>query len=135
VPAVNGSVGITRDRANGLITGTSIGTVTDARSYTSFGELAGRVMDAWAHQRGVQLAFIRPGRPTENGFIESFNGRLRDECLNVELFASMDGAARIVAAWRHDYNHQRPHSSLRDETPAGYADRMHSSPSPSSVTS
>lgn len=98
-------------------------------------EFAGRVVDAWAHQRGVQLAFIRPGRPTENGFIESFNGRLRDECLNVELFASMDDAARIVAAWRHDYNHQRPHSSLRDETPAGYADRMHSGPSPSSVTS
>jgi putative transposase len=98
-------------------------------------EFAGRVMDAWAHRRGVQLAFIRPGRPTENGFIESFNGRLRDECLNVELFASMDEAARVVAAWRHDYNHQRPHSSLRDETPAGYAGRMHSGPSPSSAAS
>ena len=91
-------------------------------------EFAGRVMDTWAHQRGVQLAFIRPGRPTENGFIESFNGRLRDECLNVELFASMADAARVLAAWRHDYNHQRPHSSLRDATPAGYADWMHSGP-------
>jgi transposase InsO family protein len=98
-------------------------------------EFAGRVMDAWAHRRAVQLAFIQPGRPTENGFIESFNGRLRDECLSVELFASMDEAARIVAAWRHDYNHQRPHSSLRDETPAGYAGRMHSGPSPSSAAS
>lgn len=76
---------------------------------------------AWAHRHGVQLAFIRPGRPTENGFIESFNGRLRDECLNVELFASMSDAARVLAAWQHDYNHQRPHSSLGDDTPAEFA--------------
>jgi putative transposase len=84
-------------------------------------EFAGRVMDAWAHQRGVQLAFIRPGRPTENGFIESFNGRLRDECLNVELFASMAEVTRLLAAWRDDYNHTRPHSALGDDTPAGFA--------------
>ena len=84
-------------------------------------EFAGRVMDTWAHRHGVQLAFIRPGRPTENSFIESFNGRLRDECLNVELFASMGDATRLLAAWRQDYNHQRPHSSLGDDTPAEFA--------------
>ena len=84
-------------------------------------EFAGRVMDAWAHHHGVQLAFIRPGRPTENSFIESFNGRLRDECLNVELFGSLADATRLLAAWREDYNHTRPHSSLRDDTPAGFA--------------
>jgi putative transposase len=84
-------------------------------------EFAGRVMDAWAHQHAVQLAFIRPGRPTENGFIESFNGRLRDECLNVELFTSLEGAQRILVAWRHDYNHHRPHSSIGDETPTAFA--------------
>ena len=84
-------------------------------------EFAGRVMDAWAHRRGVQLAFIQPGRPTENSFIESFNGRLRDECLNVELFASMADATRLLVAWRDDYNHQRPHSSLGDDTPAEFA--------------
>jgi len=82
---------------------------------------AGRVMDAWAHRHGVQLAFIRPRRPTENGFIESFNGRLRDECLNVELFGSLEDAQRLLHAWRHDYNHQRPHSSIGDETPAAFA--------------
>ncbi len=86
-------------------------------------EFAGRVMDAWAHHRGVQLAFIRPGRPTENGFIESFNGWLRDECLNVELFGCLEDAQRILQAWRHDYNHQRPHSSIGDETPAAFAAR------------
>lgn len=84
-------------------------------------EFAGRVMDAWAHRHGVQLAFIRPGRPTENSFIESFNGRLRDECLNVELFASMSDATRLLGAWREDYNHHRPHSSLGDDTPAEFA--------------
>ncbi len=84
-------------------------------------EFAGRAMDAWAHQHGVQLAFIRPGRPTENSFIESFNGRLRDECLNVELFGSLEDAQTILQAWREDYNHHRPHSALGDETPAAFA--------------
>lgn len=84
-------------------------------------EFAGRVMDVWAHRHGIQLAFIRPGRPTENSFIESFNGRLRDECLNVELFGSMADATRLLAAWREDYNHRRPHSSLGDDTPAEFA--------------
>jgi putative transposase len=84
-------------------------------------EFAGQVMDAWAHHRGVQLAFIRPGRPVENSFIESFNGRLRDECLNVELFPSLADAAQLLSVWRDDYNHTRPHSSLGDVTPAEFA--------------
>jgi transposase InsO family protein len=71
-------------------------------------------MEAWAIESGVQLAFIRPGRPVENSFIESFNGRLRDECLNVEWFASLDNAKTKLAAWRHHYNHERPHSALED---------------------
>ena len=71
--------------------------------------------------RGVQLIFIRPGRPVENGFIESFNGRLRDECLNVEWFTSLDDARAKLASWRHHYNHQRPHSALKDQTPASVA--------------
>jgi len=67
---------------------------------------------------GVQLIFIRPGRPMENGFIESFNGRLRDECLNVEWFRSLEDARHKLAAWRYHYNYQRPHSALGDRTPA-----------------
>jgi len=84
-------------------------------------EFAGRVLEAWAMEHGVQLIFIRPGRPMENGFIESFNGRLRDECLNVEWFRSLEEARQKLAAWRHHYNHQRPHSALRDRTPASVA--------------
>lgn len=81
-------------------------------------EFAGRVLEAWAMEHGVQLIFIRPGRPMENGFIESLNGRLRDECLNVEWFRSLEEARQRLAAWRYHYNHQRPHSALGDRTPA-----------------
>ena len=84
-------------------------------------EFAGRVLEAWAIEHGVQLVFIRPGRPVENGFIESFNGRLRDEFLNVEWLASLEEARRKLAVWRHHYNHQRPHSALADRTPAAVA--------------
>jgi len=80
-------------------------------------------LSGWSHRHGIQLAFVRPGRPTENGFIESFNGRLRDECLNVEIFPSMTHVMRLLAAWRHDYNHTRPHGALGDDTPAGFAAR------------
>ena len=84
-------------------------------------EFAGRALEAWALKYGVQLIFIRPGRPVENGFIESFNGRLRDECLNVEWFTSLEEARRKLAAWRSHYNQLRPHSSWRDRTPASVA--------------
>ena len=69
----------------------------------------------------MHLDFIRPGRPVENGYIESFNGRLRDECLNVEVFFSLADARRKLALWLHDYNHHRPHSALADRTPAEFA--------------
>jgi hypothetical protein len=72
-------------------------------------------------KQGVQLVFIHPGRPVENSFIESFNGRLRDEFLNVEWFASLDEARQKLAPWRDHYNHERPHSALHDRTPAAVA--------------
>ncbi len=78
-------------------------------------------MDAWAYRHGIQLDFIRPGKPVEKGFIESFNGRLRDECLNVEVFFTLEDVREKLTRWREDYNHQRPHSSLQDETPAAFA--------------
>ncbi len=84
-------------------------------------EFASRVMDGWAYRHGIQLDFIRPGKPVENGFIESFNGRLRDECLNVEVFFTLEDVREKLARWREDYNQQRPHSSLQDETPAAFA--------------
>lgn len=77
-------------------------------------EFAGRHFDAWAYKRGIRLDFIRPGRPVENAFIESFNGRLRDECLNAHWWHGLDEARRDLEDWRHDYNERRPHSSLAD---------------------
>lgn len=84
-------------------------------------EFASRVMDAWAYRHGIQLEFIRPGKPVENGFIESFNGRLRDECLNVEVFFTLDDVREKLARWQKDYNFTRPHSSLQDQAPASFA--------------
>ena len=80
-------------------------------------EFQSRALEDWAYRRGVQLDFIRPGKPVENAFIESFNGRLRDECLNVHQFTTLDDARAIIEAWRLDYNHRRPHSSLGHLTP------------------
>jgi putative transposase len=74
-------------------------------------EFAGRVLDAWAYQHGVTLRFIRPGRPVENAYIESFNGKFRDECLNEHWFVSMADAQIAIEAWRVDYNTVRPHSA------------------------
>lgn len=84
-------------------------------------EFASKAMDHWAYLNGVHLDFIRPGRPVENGYIESFNGRLRDECLNVEVFFTLADARRKLAIWFDDYNHHRPHSALADRTPAEFA--------------
>ncbi len=82
---------------------------------------ASKAMEVWAYQHGVQLDFIRPGRPVENSYIESFNGRLRDECLNVEVFFALADVRDQLKRWRQDYNQVRPHSSLRDSAPAVFA--------------
>jgi putative transposase len=84
-------------------------------------EFEGQVLDAWAYQAGVRLSFIRPGKPVENAYIESFNGRFRDECLNEHWFLTMAHARRAIEAWRVEYNTERPHSSLGNLTPEEYA--------------
>ena len=84
-------------------------------------EFTSRAMEAWAYQRGIQLDFIRPGRPVENGLIESFNGRLRDECLNVEIFFTLEDVRAKLANWQRDYNQERPHSALNDHPPHLFA--------------
>jgi putative transposase len=78
-------------------------------------------MDYWAHQTGVKLDFIRPGKPVENGYSESFNGRLRDECLNVEVFLDLADAQLKIERWKSDYNQQRPHRALAERTPQEFA--------------
>ncbi len=84
-------------------------------------EFAGREMETWAYENGVKLDFIRPGKPVQNGFIESFNGRLRDECLNSEMFFELNDAREKIECWRQDYNTNRPHSALGDRTPEEFA--------------
>ena len=83
-------------------------------------EFTSKALEAWAWQRGVKLDFTHPGKPMENGHIESFNGRLRDECLNVHWFLSLDDARNKIERWRTDYNQVRPHRSLGDRTPAEF---------------
>ena len=84
-------------------------------------EFAGRVLDEWAYRRGVKLSFIRPGKPMENAYIESFNRRFRDECLNTNWFLSLRHARDIIEEWRTDYNEGRPHTSRGGLTPREYA--------------
>jgi putative transposase len=84
-------------------------------------EFRGRALDVWATARGVALEFIRPGKPVDNAFAESFNGRLRDECLNTHWFLSLADARRTIEAWRVAYNTARPHRALGRRPPATYA--------------
>ena len=84
-------------------------------------EFVSRVLDHWAYLHGVVLDFSRPGKPTDNAFVESFNGRLRDECLNTHWFLNLADARGKIEAWRRDYNECRPHTSLGLRTPAEFA--------------
>ena len=84
-------------------------------------EFTGRALDEWAHKNHIKLHFIEPGKPTQNGVIESFNGKMRDECLNLEWFIDLRHARHIIENWRHDYNTFRPHSSLNNLPPATWA--------------
>lgn len=83
-------------------------------------EFAGSALDAWAYARDVKLHFIEPGKPSQNGYIESFNGKFRDECLNEHYFVDLRDCRRIVEEWRQDYNQERPHSALGNQTPAEF---------------
>lgn len=84
-------------------------------------EFISKALDEWAYRNQVKLDFIRPGKPTENGHIESFNGKFRDECLNENYFVDLKEAKEIIENWRTEYNTYRPHSSLNDLTPEEFA--------------
>jgi len=86
-------------------------------------EFTSRALDQWAYKNGVELVFIRPGKPVENCFVESFNGKFRDECLNLHWFSSIEDARRTIEEWRFDYNYYRPHSSLGGKPPAEFAEQ------------
>ena len=83
-------------------------------------EFVSKALDMWAHRNGVKLAFSRPGTPTDNPYIEAFNGRVRPECLDQNWFASLEDARQIIEAWRVEYNTERPHTALNNQAPAAY---------------
>ena len=83
-------------------------------------EFTGQLVALWAYHHGTRIDFSRPGKPTDNAFIETFNGTLRDECLNIHWFGSIVEAKRLIEAWRIDYNESRPHMALGNKTPSEY---------------
>ena len=87
-------------------------------------EFRGHVLDQWAYENEVPLDFIEPGKPQQNGYVESFNGKFRDECLNEHWFGDVAEAREIIEDWRVDYNQVRPHSSLKYLAPAEFAARL-----------
>ena len=87
-------------------------------------EFCSRAMLDWAHMRGIKLYLIEPGKPNQNAYIESFNGRFRDECLNEHWFTSLQHAKVIIESWRREYNENRPKKSLGGLTPAAYAKKL-----------
>ena len=99
----------------------SVGVLPKIFNIDNGSEFTGKAMDQWAHEKGIKLDFIRPGKPNENAFIESFNGKFRDECLNENWFLSLEDARRTIEEWRIDYNEIRPHSSLGGLTPKEFA--------------
>jgi len=84
-------------------------------------EFRSQKLDEWAYRHGVQLDFIEPGKPVQNAYVESFNGKMRDECLNQHWFQGLAEARAEIAAFRMDYNEVRPHSSLGQKTPSEFA--------------
>jgi putative transposase len=87
-------------------------------------EFCGRAMLTWAHERGLTLRLIEPGKPNQNAYIESFNGRFRDECLNEHWFTSLAHARAVIEDWRREYNEERPKKGLGGLTPAAYATKL-----------
>ena len=127
----------------GMVVDTSIGGVRVARTLEELGakrgcpkqimsdngpEFTGSALDAWAYSRDVKLHFIEPGKPTQNGYIESFNGKFRDECLNDNWFISLPDARKTIEEWWRDYNEERPHSALENLTPMEFVARCAAAP-------
>jgi putative transposase len=83
-------------------------------------EMASQHFLDWAHKRGIEIEYIQPGKPIQNAYVESFNGRLRDECLNEEIFRDLEDAKKKIEKWRRQYNEKRPHSSLGMKTPVEF---------------
>jgi putative transposase len=121
-PAIEVGVSLTGERVVAVLEQLQRTTGTPKRIAIDNGpEFISKALDAWAYHNGVQLEFSRPGKPTDNAFVESFNGRFRDECLNQHWFTSLEEVRQTVEAWRIEYNTERPHRALGQQTPAAWA--------------
>jgi putative transposase len=120
-PAIEVGGSVTGERVVGVLERLKRVTGTPERIAVDNGpEFISKALDAWAYRNGVQLEFSRLGKPTDNAFAESFNGRFRDECLNQHWFASLEEARQTIEAWRIEYNTERPHRALGQQTPAAW---------------
>jgi putative transposase len=120
-PAIEVGISVTGERVVAVLERLKRTTGTPARIAIDNGpEFISKALDAWAYHNAVQLEFSRPGKPTDNAFAESFNGRFRDECLNQHWFASLEEARQTIEAWRIEYNTERPHRGLGQQTPAAW---------------
>ena len=86
-------------------------------------EFAGTALDAWTYERKINHPFIQPGKPNQNAYVESFNGKVRDECLNEHSSRNIDHTRNKIERWREHYNQVRPHSSLNNQTPVAFAEK------------
>jgi putative transposase len=121
-PAIEVGVSLTGERVVAVLERLQRTTGTPKRIAIDNGpEFISKALDAWAYHNGVQLEFSRPGKPTDNAFVESFNVRFRDECLNQHWFTSLEEVRQTVEAWRIEYNTERPHRALGQQTPAAWA--------------
>lgn len=121
-PGLLANVSIGAGRVTAFLDG--LGTLPDAIVVDNGPEFTSQELDQWAHAHGIRLQFIRPGKPVENAYIESFNGKFRDECLNESWFVNLRDAQRTIEAWRVEYNVARPHSGLANRTPAEFAEEF-----------
>ena len=120
-PAIAVGASLTGERVVGLLEGLRATVGVPQRIAIDNGpEFVSKALDAWAYRNGVQLEFSRPGKPTDNAFAESFNGHFRAECLDCHWFASLEEARQTIEAWRIEYNTERPHRALGQETPAAW---------------
>jgi putative transposase len=87
-------------------------------------EFTGQMLDLWAYRNSVKIDFSRPGKPTDNAFVESFNGTFRSECLDTNWFQNLTEAKQMIEAWRREYNESRPHRALANRTPEEFASQI-----------
>jgi putative transposase len=123
-PAIEAAFSIKGGAVVAVLDRLKVGGLPERLAVDNGPEFISKALDAWAYRNGVQLEFSRPGKPTDNAFVESFNGHFREECLNQHWFASLGEARQVIEAWRVEYNTERPHRALGQRTPAAMVEEL-----------